>query len=124
MESSTAGECLDTDDRPELAVYFADALSQSLTFDGGTMNKAELAMLESVWVAEVNNLLPYQPSSRAKKQKEIAEKLVTEGFLEHDKTIMSGVRVEGYALTHAGRFYYCSNCEDADEPEAVARAPE
>lgn len=81
-------------------------------------------MLENVWVAEVNNLLPYQLSRRAKTQKEIAEKLVTEGFLEHDKTIMSGVRVEGYALTHAGRFYYCSTCEDSDESEEAARAAE
>jgi hypothetical protein len=88
------------------------------------MNKAELAMLENVWVAEVNNLLPYQPSARGKKQKEIAEKLVSEGYLEHDKTIISGARVEGYALTHAGRFYYCSTCEGADEPEAAAQAPQ
>lgn len=95
-----------------------------LLLNGVTMNKAELAMLENVWVAEVNNLLPYQPSTQAKKQKEIAEKLVSEGFLEHDKTIMSGVRVEGYALTHAGRFYYCSSCEGSDEPEEAARAPE
>jgi hypothetical protein len=111
------------DPHRELAVYCADALSQSLTFDGGKMNKAELAMLENVWVAEVNNLLPYQPSAQGKKQKELAEKLVSEGFLERDQTIISGVRVEGYSLTHAGRFYYCSNCEDAD-PEAAARAPE
>ena len=69
------------------------------------MNKKQIAMLERVWIAEVSNLLPLQTKSK------VAEQLAEDGYLIYDWTMMSGAKVYGYWLSHAGRWTYCSTCE-------------
>lgn len=75
------------------------------------MTKAELAALEKVFAAEIDNRLPFQ--SKAK----IYQRLCEDGYLEpmarnfgHDRF---GVIVTGYQLSHAGRLEYCLSCSDA-----------
>lgn len=72
------------------------------------MKKAELAALEKVFAAEIENRLPFQ--SKAK----IFRALCDEGYLEpmernfgHDRF---GITVRGYQLSHAGRLAYCLSC--------------
>lgn len=67
-------------------------------------------MLKNVWMAEVEDRLPYQTKSK------VAQNLAQENMLQVDTTVISGVTVEGYGLTHAGRLYYCMVEED-DNPE-------
>ena len=78
------------------------------------MTKAEMQMLEKVWLAEVENRLPFQTKSK------VAQKLVDDGMLQPDVTTISGIKIEGFALTHAGRFTYCNSCED---PEMEQSSP-
>lgn len=70
------------------------------------MNKAEMQMLEKVWIAEVEDRLPFQTKSK------VAVSLVEQNLLQPDTAVISGVSVKGYALTHAGRFLYCSAAEE------------
>ena len=72
------------------------------------MTKAELQMLEKVWIAEVEDRLPFQTKSK------VALKLVEDQMLQPVETVMSGIKIAGYELTHAGRFYYCSTAEDEE----------
>lgn len=76
--------------------------------------KAELNALEKVFVAEINDRLPFQ--SKAK----IFRKLCDEGMIEPMKREFvpdrfGAVVVTGYQLTHTGRLLYCSSCGDPDE---------
>jgi hypothetical protein len=78
------------------------------------MTKAELAALEKVFAAEIENRLPFQ--SKAK----IYQRLCEDGYLEpiarnfgHDRF---GIIVNGYQLSHAGRLEYCLSCRG--EPAA------
>jgi hypothetical protein len=78
--------------------------------------------LEKVWLAEVENRLPFQSNARA------FSKLAAEGLLqEMESSGRDGFGswiFRGWQLTHAGRFLYCSTCEDeADEPQRGRDAP-
>ncbi|MFC0708964.1 hypothetical protein [Azorhizophilus paspali] len=73
------------------------------------LNKRELQMLEWVWVAEIKGRLPLQTNSK------VAEKLFLDGLLIRGSIVISGARVEGYWLSHAGRLSYCMNCDDFEE---------
>ena len=70
---------------------------------------AELKWLEKVWMAEVENRLPFQTKSA------IMKRLQADGLVERLKITLGGwppVTVDGWQLTHAGRFYYCSASGD------------
>lgn len=82
-------------------------------------SKKTLAALEKVFAAETDGRLPFQ--SKAK----VYRDLCNAGLLQPmDRTFgvgMFAVIVQGYQLTHAGRYLYCSNCED-DDTEGVVEA--
>lgn len=71
-------------------------------------NKSEIAALEKVWIAEVEDRLPFQSKAKIYKQ------LLDDGLVqENSRSFGSGwsaITVSGYALTHAGRLLYCSRC--------------
>lgn len=78
------------------------------------MKKADLAVLEKAFAAEVERRLPFQSRS------EIAHRLAKEGYLQPmEITVGAGTRfpvlVKGFELTHAGRLMYCASC---DQPAA------
>jgi hypothetical protein len=78
------------------------------------MNKTTIRALEKVFAAEIEGRLPFQ--SKAK----IFRQLCDDGLLEPMERKFGGdrfgaVTVAGYQLTHAGRFAYCSTCDDADQ---------
>lgn len=73
------------------------------------MNKAELALLERAFTAEINAALSKNDVLRLiQTRSRVAKKLVENGMLR-ETTIFSGhVSVTGYELTHLGRFTYCA----------------
>ncbi len=74
------------------------------------IGKTEAKWLEKIWVAEVENRLPFQSSAA------IYKRLEAQGLVQRGKEeFRSGglpITVEGWYLTHAGRFAYCSTCDD------------
>lgn len=71
--------------------------------------KAELAALEKVFAAEIEDRLPFQ--SKAK----IFQRLCDEGMLqpmtrEFRPDRFGAITVSGYQLTHSGRLAYCMTC--------------
>jgi hypothetical protein len=78
--------------------------------------KAELAALERVFAAEINGLLPFQSKAR------IYRNLCDKGLLADMRRVTGrgpfAVTFSGYELTHAGRFLYCSSCDDGDGDDA------
>lgn len=68
-----------------------------------------LKILERIFVAEINNKLPFQFPRR--EPKELPD-LITEGYiLTYEITLGGGflVLVRGYQLSHLGRLTYCSS---------------
>ena len=75
------------------------------------LTKAETAALERIWIREVSGTLPLY--SKAK----IYDRLKDEGLVEFGtfalgKDRFGTIRVEGWSLTHAGRFAYCATCTE------------
>jgi hypothetical protein len=78
------------------------------------MTKAEKVALEKIWLAEVENRLPFQSKA------EIYRRLEREGLVRFDGETIYGkgrspidripIRVEGWYLTHPGRLLYCASC--------------
>jgi len=73
------------------------------------MNKKELDLLEKVYDLEIDGRI-YQGKSQ------LVKYLTDNGLLEvvdytmpADKSCPFPVRIKGFALTHAGRFAYCSS---------------
>ena len=79
------------------------------------MTKAKMAALEKLFIAEVEDRLPFQ--SKAK----IFEQLETEGMVDnYARTFGSGplaVVCRGWRLTHRGHLEYCLACAEMDENE-------
>jgi hypothetical protein len=78
------------------------------------MNKRELAILEKAFDMEVSAAL--QGGSRLMQSRsKVAAQLAADGYLEKRiEKFGAGaftVTCEGYELTHAGRFAYCSTCD-------------
>lgn len=73
------------------------------------MKKRYLDMLERVFVAEINDRLPFQS------KRKIMLELAAEGYIQPMTTILPGrfpVRIEGWELTHLGRLSYCTTCDE------------
>lgn len=77
------------------------------------MNKRGLQILERVFIAEVENRLPFQSKSKQ------VQRLVDEGYIEpmtrsFGRDRFGEISATGYALTHAGRITYCESCKDPE----------
>jgi hypothetical protein len=78
------------------------------------VSKTELKWLEKVWAAEVEGRLPLQ--SRAAIYKRLEDRgLVERMKVEYPPDRFGPIVVEGWGLTHAGRFVYCSSCNDSQD---------
>lgn len=78
------------------------------------MNKTTIKALEKVFVAEIEGRLPFQSKAA------IYRRLCDEGLIAPmERTFgrdrFGAITATGYELTHAGRFAYCSTCDDADQ---------
>lgn len=75
--------------------------------------KKVLTALEKVFSAEINGCLPFQSKAS------IYRDLMAAGLVDSDQRSFgsgwSAVTVSGYALTHAGRYLYCANCESPED---------
>ena len=69
------------------------------------MTKAKLAILEKAFGAEVENRLPFQSKSK------LATSLWADGYLKSMTVHFGNVSVEGWQLTHLGRYTYCETCK-------------
>lgn len=73
--------------------------------------KKQLAALGRVFAAEISGQLPFQGKAL------VYADLADEGLLEPMERTFGGrfpAIVKGYQLTHAGRFLYCSSCDEVD----------
>lgn len=76
------------------------------------MNKKDLDLLERAFGAEICAALEGTPrliQTKSARAKALAEA----GLLHKCSEVWKGIRIEGYELTHAGRFAYCSTCEES-----------
>lgn len=78
------------------------------------MNKRERDALERIWIAEVNDRLPLQSKAKIFRDLE-SEGLVQTWTRSFGVDHFGELKVTGWALTHAGRYLYCSACEGPDE---------
>lgn len=82
------------------------------------MKKAELAVLERAFNAEVSAAMSHGLPVLQTRSK-VAKRLMDEGYLAWHSIQLDGwppVTVSGYVLTHAGRLEYCLSCEGEQEP--------
>lgn len=78
------------------------------------MKKADLAILEKVFAAEIEG----KPLMKSK-SKRIFD-LEKQGMVKRvlvKVQMRNTVYVEGWELTHIGRFTFCDSCKDFKEPE-------
>jgi hypothetical protein len=73
------------------------------------LKKSYRDALERVWTAEIEGRLPLQSKATVFKQLE-ADGLVTFGKERLGADRFGAIEVEGWYLTHAGRFAYCMSC--------------
>tara|TARA_R110000823_G_C15721597_1_gene478717 strand:- start:38 stop:277 length:240 start_codon:yes stop_codon:yes gene_type:complete len=78
------------------------------------MNKKDLGLLERAFEAEIGAALEGTPRLMQTKATARADALVADGLLAKCVEFWRGIKIEGYELTHAGRFAYCATCEDED----------
>lgn len=80
------------------------------------VTKKDLAALERVFAAEIEGRHVYQTKAK------VFQALCDKGLLQPAERVYgtgwSAVTVRGYSLTHAGRFLYCSTCDDEELPDA------
>lgn len=75
--------------------------------------KKELAALEKIFAAEIENRLPFQ--SKAKIYPQLSEDgLVAPMTRQFGADRFGPITVKGWQLTHAGRYLYCASCDDVD----------
>jgi hypothetical protein len=77
------------------------------------MNKKDLDLLELAFSAEIGAALEGGPRLMQTKATARADALAAEGLLSKCVEFWRGVKIEGYELTHAGRFAYCSTCDES-----------
>ena len=78
------------------------------------MKKRWLDALERIWVDEIDDRLPLQSKAKVFRELE-SEGLVQTWTRNFGVDRFGEISVTGWALTHAGRFLYCSNCEEPNE---------
>ena len=78
------------------------------------MNKKDIGLLGLAFEAEIGGALEGKPSLMQTKAITRADALVADGLLTKCVECWCGVKLEGYELTHAGRFAYCATCKDED----------
>ncbi len=81
-----------------------------------------LKALEKVFVAEIEGRLPFQ--SKAAVYKRLRQQGLVDDMQRTFGSGWSAVTVRGYALTHAGRLLYCSQCPTTPDYDAVAASGE
>lgn len=75
------------------------------------MNKKELKILEMAFEAEINSAIEKSGIPIIQTESKIAKKLAEDGYLKYVKlNFRGGLSVEGYQLTLAGHYAYCSSC--------------
>ncbi len=79
-----------------------------------TVNKKDMALLERAFEAEIGAALEGKPRLMQTKATARADALVVDGLLTKCVEFWRGIKIEGYELTHAGRFAYCAACEGED----------
>lgn len=78
------------------------------------MNKKQLAALEKVFAAEIDNQLPFQ--AKAKIYRDLrAARYLDLVQVDFGKEYGFSMIAWGYALTHAGRIAYCESCKDVED---------
>ena len=77
------------------------------------MTKKDIAILGRAFDCEVRAALS-KCSPIMQTKSAIADCLVSEGLLEKSTERIGIATIEGYTLTHAGRFAYCAICEDEE----------
>lgn len=75
-----------------------------------TAPKKVLSALEKVFAAEIEGRLPFQ--SKAAVYRDLLAAGLVAPMQRRFRSGWSAVTVDGYELTHAGRYLYCSNCKD------------
>jgi hypothetical protein len=78
------------------------------------VNKKDIAILARAYECEVYGALMHKPSTMQTKSARV-DALVADGLLAPCVEVWRGIRIEGYELTHAGRFAYCETCKDEQE---------
>ncbi len=77
--------------------------------------KKHLSVLERIFAAEIDNKLPWQGRQSAA----LAELYAADMIQPMRSTILGGpfggITIDGWYLTHAGRYAYCSTCDAADD---------
>lgn len=76
------------------------------------MDSKRMKLLERAYGAEVDAALSGHPLHIIQTKVTLAETMVDEGLLAKWKGKLSGVTIEGYELTHAGRMTYCMSCDE------------
>lgn len=84
------------------------------------MTKTELDLLERAFDAEIRSALEPHRLPLIQTRSKVARKLVDDGLLYEVEHTLGGrfpIKVRGFALTHAGRYAYCSSprCADAED---------
>lgn len=78
------------------------------------MNSKDLALLERAFVAEIASAINGSPRVMQTRSKRVGA-LVAEGYLAPYVQVWRGIKIDGFELTHAGRFAYCVTREGAAE---------
>lgn len=78
------------------------------------MNQKDIALLERAFKTEILAALEGTPRLMQTKATARADALVADGLLTKCVEFWRGIKIEGYELTHAGRFAYCATCEGED----------
>ena len=85
------------------------------------MTKAELAMLEKLYAAEIEAALSgHELRGIVQSKSKLLPKLETDGYVrrveKHVRDRFGGFTVSGWELTLAGNAAYCLTCSDDGEP--------
>jgi hypothetical protein len=81
------------------------------------MKKSHLAALEKLFVYEINRALDkthagFPMQSKAKVYQELEVEHCVERVTVKHKDRFGEITIEGWELTHAGRWAYCETCDD------------
>ncbi|HEX6827318.1 MAG TPA: hypothetical protein VF077_13445 [Nitrospiraceae bacterium] len=78
-----------------------------------TLDMKRWKLLERAYEAEINAALRGHGLHIIQTRAALAKTMVDEGYFDECTVVVSGVTVNGYSLTHAGRMMYCMECDDS-----------